>query len=161
MNNFYDYFEVMENASTKEIILAYENKITKYNNLVSLTETQINEIKLLKKGLYILTNKKLREKYDLKLITTNIQVADIQEDVTTFIPVADNHEEVASFDTVFNVDNSWMKSIESNESNSRKNSEPNTLGNRIFSLSDLNKKAFSTDTDIFLRKQQCGREDKK
>jgi hypothetical protein len=143
MNNYYNYFDVKETATTKEIILAYENKITKYNNLKTLSDVQMNELKLLRKGLYILSNDELREKYNKKLFN---------------IPVAENHDEISSLDTVFNIDNSWMKTV--NVEESRKNVEPNVLGNRIFSLSDLNKSNFCTDSEIFLRKQQCGREEK-
>ena len=151
MNNFYDYFEVMHNANINEILLAYENKITKYNNLNSLTNKQVNEIKLLKKGLYILSNNNLREKYDKKL--NNISENNI--------PIPENDNELQSFDTVFNVDNAWMKTFDFDENKGRKNIETNILNNRVFSLSDMNKQKIPTDTEIFLRKQQCGREEKK
>lgn len=147
MNNFYDYFEIMKTASMKEVILAYENKITKYNNLVSFTQEQINEIKLLKKGLYILTNKKLREKYDKKIENLNI---------TSNEPSAGNENEFQSFDNLFNVDNSWMKNVELNNT---KNIDPNKLESRIFSLSSMNKKSFSPDSELLLRKKKQGREE--
>jgi hypothetical protein len=145
MNNYYDYFDVMITANKKEILLAYENKITKYNNLKSLSNMQMNEIRILKKGLYILTNDELREKYNKKLFN---------------IPIPENQNNLQSLDAVFNIDNSWMKTVNVDDSNNRKNSDTNVLGNRIFSLTDLNKQNFSTDSEIFLRKQQCGREDK-
>ena len=54
--NFYDLFEIRSNSSTKEIIMAYENKITKFNNIDKLSNKQIQEIKQLKIGIYILIN---------------------------------------------------------------------------------------------------------
>jgi hypothetical protein len=144
MNNYYEYFEILETANKNEIILAYENKIAKYNNLKTLSDIQINELKLLRKGFYILSNDELREKYNKKLLK---------------IPVPENHDEISSLDSVFNIDNSWMKTINIDDSK-KKNGDINILGNRVFSLSDLNKPSYSTDSDIFLRKQQSCREEK-
>ncbi len=141
--NYYDYLEVSQDASTNEINSAYENKIIKYNNLKSLTDIQITEIKNLKKALYILTNDRLREKYNKKIIS----------------PLPENDNELVSFDRLFNVDNSWMKK-DNNNINKDNKKESTVLENRIFSLSEFNKKSYSTDSEIFLRKQQCGREEK-
>lgn len=134
--NYYDYLQVSKDANTNEINSAYENKIIKYNNLKSLTDIQINDIKNLKKAVYILTNDRLREKYNKKIIS----------------PLPENDNELVSFDRLFNVDNSWMKKDNMKEST--------VLEDRIFSLSEFNKKSYSTDSEIFLRKQQCGREEK-
>ena len=67
MYNFYEYFCIEHDANIKTIILAYRNKISKYFIYNDLSDRQIYEIKMLKTGLYILTNKKLRKKYN-KLI---------------------------------------------------------------------------------------------
>lgn len=67
MYNFYEYLNIDVNASNKEILSQYKNKILEYNNFDKLSKRQKYEIKMLKIGLYILTNKKLREKYN-KLI---------------------------------------------------------------------------------------------
>ena len=62
MDNFYELFDVFPNSSKKEIIMAYENKITKYNNIKTLSNKQIYDIKMLKIGLHVLINH--REKYN-------------------------------------------------------------------------------------------------
>ena len=45
MNNFYELFEVFPSASTKEIIMGYENKITKYNNIKKLSKVVLTNFK--------------------------------------------------------------------------------------------------------------------
>ena len=41
--NYYNLFEIHPHSSSKQILLAYENKITKFNNLYSLEQEQVNE----------------------------------------------------------------------------------------------------------------------
>ncbi len=154
--NYYDLFEIHPHASSKQILLSYENKITKFNNLHSLTREQINEIKLLKVGLFVLINSELRNTYD-KII--GIKKVERKE----FEPVAGNANMPDSLDSLFNVDNSWMKTTEKkSDSSSRKGrNESNMLGDRIFSLSEFNKRpGFSSDFETELRKPQQGRIDK-
>jgi hypothetical protein len=67
MKNLYEYFEVPINATTKNILEAYETKISRYFKINELSDKHIYEIKMLKVGLYILTNNLLRKKYN-KLI---------------------------------------------------------------------------------------------
>ena len=168
-DNYYNMFEIMFSASSKQIILAYENKITKFNNLKNLNREQVNEIKLLKIGLYILINPELRYKYNKiiginkdahgnELTCNNEQIADNNE------PIADNNENINdNLDSLFNVDNTWMKSNEpTKETTSRKGkNESNMLGDRIFSLSHFNKRpGFSSDFESELRRPQQGRIDK-
>ena len=62
--NYYELFEIPFSASTKQIVMAYENKITKFNNLMKLSNEQITEIKILKVGLFVLLNIQLRNNYD-------------------------------------------------------------------------------------------------
>ena len=64
MKNLYEYFEVSINANKKDILRSYEEKISKYCLLSSLTDKQIYEIKMLKVGLHILTDDFLRYKYN-------------------------------------------------------------------------------------------------
>ncbi len=175
IENFYNLFEVMSSASTNEILLSYENKITKYNNIKKLSKQQIHEIKMLKTGLYILTNSKLRDKYNsiIKSISNNTtQINQIKETKklkhkqtkSNNEPSAVNQTSDLTLDELFNVDNSWMNKIETqdNNINNRKSKlETNTLGDRIFSMSTYNKRpGFSSDCEIELRKPQQGREDK-
>ncbi len=154
--NYYDLFEIHPHASSKQILLAYENKITKFNNLHSLTREQINEIKLLKVGLFVLINSELRNTYD-KIIGIK------KEHKKEFEPVAGNANIPDSLDSLFNVDNSWMKTTEkkSDSSGRKGRNESNMLGDRIFSLSEFNKRpGFSSDFETELRKPQQGRIDK-
>jgi len=157
--NYYDLFEIHYSASSKQILLAYENKITKFNNLPFLTNEQINEIKLLKVGLYVLVNSELRNIYD-KIIGIKKEQKQISH---TTEPVAGNQNMPDSLDSLFNVDNSWMKSNESKTDNSGRKgrNESNILGDRVFSMSQFNKRpGFSSDFETELRKPQQGRTDK-
>lgn len=125
MDNYYNLFNINSNASKKDIINGYNTKISIYNYFKSLSQTQINEIKVLKKGLYILTTPELKQKYDDKLFNSN------------------------NIDVVFNIDNSWMKQY--NIKNMENKKEIN-FSSRVFSLSNLNKKPdFPSDIDTLLR----------
>ena len=64
MENYYHLLDVSVNSSINEIIMSYQNKITKFNNIKKLNNNQIKEIKQLKAGLYILTDDNLRTKYN-------------------------------------------------------------------------------------------------
>ena len=122
--NYYELFEIKQTAKSNEIIQAYKNKINKFKNIYIFNDQQISEIKFLKKGLYILINKELREKYNTKIGVNKgpVPMNDIMDD---------------SFDSVFNIDNSWMtKQIKNN--NDKNDKETNMIGDRIFSLSNNN-----------------------
>jgi DnaJ-class molecular chaperone len=169
MNNFYKLFEVFPSASTKEIIMAYENKITKYNNIKKLSKEQIYDIKMLKIGLHILINPQLRKKYNQSINTNdnmnkhkNNQDKEINKSNNE--PMALNSNNEHTLDSLFNVDNSWMKDVnistETTQSNKKTNFETN-IGDRVFSLSNYNKRpGFSSDFEAELRKPLQGREDK-
>ena len=147
--NFYDIFEITNMASNKEIIKSYQNKINKFNNINTLSTNQQNEIKILKMGLYILTNPILKNKYDINLKTNNTVVAG-------------NQNEDCDLDSLFNIDNEWMGTVQidaGKQSDLRKNKkEINMLGDRIFSLAQNNKRpGYSAEFEIELRNQQQGR----
>ena len=63
MFNIYNYLNINNNSNTAEIIQSYKNKIKVYNN-IELNIQQSKEIKILKICLYILSNKKLKKKYN-------------------------------------------------------------------------------------------------
>ena len=158
-SNYYEIFEIPYSASPKQIILAYENKITKFNNVVVLNQEQINEIKLLKVGLFVLVNLELRNLYN-KVIGIKREPNKAIEQTE---PVAGNQDTSNSLDSLFNVDNTWMKSNNTKPDNSgrKEKNGSNALGDRIFSLSEFNKRpGFSSDFEIELRKPQQGRTDK-
>ena len=124
-----------------------------------LTNEQINEIKLLKVGLFVLVNNELRNLYD-KIIGIKKEK---KQNSQSSEPVAGNQNVPDSLDSLFNVDNSWMKTNETKSDNiGRKGrNESNTLGDRIFSMSEFNKRpGFSSDFETELRKPQQGRTDK-
>jgi DnaJ-class molecular chaperone len=141
IENYYQLLNINNNASFENINLAYENAISKYNNLTFLLPQQISEIKKLKTALYILTNPELKNKYDNKL--SNIKPYNI-----------DNEDD---FDSVFKIDNSWMK----DKQNITTKIEGNVISDRIFSLSHMNSRpGYSNDIDLEIRKPQQGRPEK-
>ena len=120
---YYTLFDLPYTASTKQIIIAYGNKITKFNNITNLSINEINEIKMLKSGLFVLTNRKLRKIYD--------KIIDVKK---ISVPVALNFDMEDSLDTLFNIDNSWINQnvIEEETKNKKSKFESNALGDRIF-----------------------------
>jgi DnaJ-class molecular chaperone len=147
LHDYYNYFNISLDANSNEILNAYRNKIIKFRNISNLDSDQINEIKILKYGLYILLNKKLRIKY-------NNLIGSLDNE-----PTAMNQEINDSLDNVFNIDNSWMNN--NLIKNDKDKNDINMLGNRIFSLSNLQKKpGYSTENEIDLRIPLQGRIDK-
>ena len=141
IENYYQLLNINNNASFENINLAYENAISKYNNLTFLLPQQISEIKKLKTALYILTNSELKNKYDNKL--SNIKPYNI-----------DNEDD---FDSVFKIDNSWMK----DKQNITTKIEGNVISDRIFSLSHMNSRpGYSNEIDLEIRKPLQGRPEK-
>ena len=197
MYNFYEFFNISNNSSLKEIVNAYKIKIILYNNIEKLSDRQKYEIKMLKIGLYILTNKNLKKKYnkiiemkdkktinlntDSKIITEiqnsgsddlvneikpkNLlptEVDDIKNNQTlndnqqNFKPNDNNTLNDFNLDNLFKIDNAWMDNIEKNNEDSKKSKiECNSLSDRIFSLSQINK-IYPADFENTLRKKtQC------
>jgi DnaJ-class molecular chaperone len=164
-NNFYELLEVLKSSSTREILGAYENKITKFNNIKKLNDGQINEIKMLKVALYVLTTPELRDKYDVYIANKKNKSGKKEQnkDLNNEGPLAMNQEVESSLDALFKVDNTWMKSEDKiSDSATRKNrSENNSIGDRVFSMSQFNKRpGYSSDFESELRKPLQGREDK-
>lgn len=180
INNFYKLFEILPNASNKEIIMAYENKITKYNNIKKLSNEQINDIKMLKIGLHVLITPNLRKKYNKSFNISNKLNIDKYDKVESdpialnsgneithtkyeFLPQNISHSD-ETLESLFNVDNTWMKdiniSLDATQTNKKNNFDRN-IGDRIFSLSNINQRpGFSSDFEAELRKPLQGREDK-
>jgi len=165
--NYYELFEIINTSSAKQIIKAYQNKIMNYNN-ENLSQIQINEIKILKMGLYILITPDLRIIYDYllndqlkcnqenneKISISPAELGDTQEGSSFKTEYAEEN----SLDALFNIDNTWMNKHVNNKYNKKTDSEDvNLIGDRIFSLSNLNKKpGYSTNHEIDLRKPlQC------
>jgi len=168
-SNFYDLFEIENTSLINNIVSAYKNKINPFNQMEELSDEDISKIKLYKIGLYILITPNLRTKYDNKIKYT------VPKDSSATLlgkslafpnnePVALNEGEHNNLDSLFNLDNSWMtKTDTSNSVNKKKNLvEGNEIGNRIFSMKDMNKQSdtFSEFANN-LRKPLQGREEKK
>jgi DnaJ-class molecular chaperone len=156
MENYYDLFEVSVNSSFNEIIMSYENKITKFNNIKKLNKNQIKEIKLLKAGLYVLTDNNLRKKYN-SFINKKFNYTENRE------PSAPNQDEDmnSNLDDLFKVDNTWMGNIDEKIGDKKEKLDSNMLSSRIFSMSELNNRpTFPADFESELRKPQQGRPDK-
>jgi DnaJ-class molecular chaperone len=146
MEDYYNIFNISSSATIKEILNSYENKINKFNSIRNLSNEDIKYIKLLKSGLYILTNKELRQNYDYILHNE---------------PKALNQNEDETLDSLFNVDNSWMNTNNEKEKAPMKKVECNVISDRIFSLSGLNRRpGYSTESEIGLRKPEQSRNDK-
>jgi DnaJ-class molecular chaperone len=151
-NNFYKLLDITNLASPNEIKKAYQNKIIKFNNIKKLSNDQISDIKMLKIALYVLLNSKLKQKYDNYIQSEN-----------NTEPQAINQNEDETLDSLFNVDNTWMSTQQKIPDNSlrRNRFENNSIGDRVFSMSHLNKRpGYSSDFEIELRKPLQGREDK-
>lgn len=148
MDNYYQILNIDKDASLQEIVSSYKKQISSFNNLPFLNESQVLKVKQLKKALYILSNPPLREKYN-KAISNDSFMA--SNDV--------NHD---SFDSVFNVDNSWMNKYQTNDNTSKKDKfNNNVIGDRVFSMNYMNKRpGYGFDMDNTLRLPQQGREDK-
>ena len=134
--NYYEIFNILPNATNKEIVTAYENKIKIYNKIKNLSKEQIYNIKILKVGLYILSNLLLRNKYD-KIINEN--------SLNSYNENSYNENSLNDLKLFNNVDSKFDKK------------EDSIISDRIFSLSNFNKRpGFSTDSELTLRKPiQC------
>lgn len=158
-NNFYKLLDLKSSASRKEIILGYQNKIIKFNNIPSLSNDQISDIKMLKIALYVLLNSRLRQKYDNFINSEKNSKTKFYQNE----PSAMNQNDDETLDSLFNVDNTWMNHEQKTNDNSlrRNKFENNSIGDRVFSMSHLNKRpGYSSDFEIELRKPLQGREDK-
>jgi DnaJ-class molecular chaperone len=163
--NFYELFEIINTASTKQIIKAYQNKIMNYNN--TLSPDQINEIKIYKIGLYILMNTELRIIYDNILNNQMVQnvVSTINPEDTDInnlhASLNDQIKEENSLDSLFNIDNTW-KDTNDDLGNKKTQIKTNIITNRIFSMAEFNKKPnFPSDFESELRRPLQGRVEKK
>jgi DnaJ-class molecular chaperone len=163
--NFYELFEIINTASTKQIIKAYQNKIMNYNN--TLSPDQINEIKIYKIGLYILMNTELRIIYDNILnnqMTQNVVSTINLEDTeinNLHASLNDQIKEENSLDSLFNIDNTW-KDTNDDLGNKKTQNKTNIITNRIFSMAEFNKKPnFPSDFESELRRPLQGRVEKK
>jgi DnaJ-class molecular chaperone len=63
-HNYYKVLHLDENCSKKQIIESYNEHISRFIGLPFLTDKMIDEIKLLKSALYVLSDDNRRFKYD-------------------------------------------------------------------------------------------------
>jgi DnaJ-class molecular chaperone len=64
MKDYYEILDITINSSLDDIYNAYNKKIVQFNHLPFFTNKMIQEIKLLKEALYVLTDKNKRSKYN-------------------------------------------------------------------------------------------------
>jgi DnaJ-class molecular chaperone len=151
-NNLYGVLSIPYSASYSDVLDAYKMKILKYFNKESLNENEINEIKMLKKALYILTNTELRLKYN-NILNNNQQTQQQQEEeqqqqpMTAPIPFSGNSND-DDLDSLFKVDNKWMNNIETKD---KKNKDELNISDRVFSLSEYNRPTFSSEFERSLK----------
>ena len=150
MENFYKLFNISTNSSLTEIMAAYQQNISKYNNLPFISDEQSKKIKELKRGLYILTNPNLKELYDKKLNNSS-NTKQINE-----IKCANSNDEETDFESLF----SSKTLTNTNDKLETSKLDNNILGNRIFSLSHMNKTPKLDDFSLDLRKPLTGRIEK-
>ena len=55
-NNYYEILNIKYNATEEDIYNSYNNKIAQFNHLPFHTQKMIEEIKLLKEALYVLSD---------------------------------------------------------------------------------------------------------
>lgn len=132
MENYYEIFNVNRKSKKKDVIKSYNNIILKYNN-TELSKEDIYAIKILKKGLYILSNRKLRKQYNKLFSKSNEE------------PKPENEERLDDLDSLFKIDNSFKNNNLLVQDNNKTKLENNLIGDRIFSLSYMNKKPIVED----------------
>jgi DnaJ-class molecular chaperone len=81
---YYTLLNVKYDATSNDIMDAYNKKIDKYRNLPFLNKTQEIEVKELKKAKYVLTNVELRKLYDSIIIQELDEKNKIKEKETAF-----------------------------------------------------------------------------
>jgi DnaJ-class molecular chaperone len=172
MTNYYDLLEINTDASNEQIISSYKIKITRYNNMSKLSEDNINEIKELKKAIYVLTNNNLKILYNNKLhkkkLDNNILDNNKLNNLRSFnYDNTQNTESVVasanSYDNEENLDSMFVSIMNDNTEkiDTKKDKvDSSSLGNRIFSLSHLNKAPGLNDFNLKLRKPENGRIEK-
>jgi len=132
MENYYEIFNVNRKSKKKDVIKSYNNIISKYN-YTELSKEDIYAIKILKKGLYILSNRKLRKQYNKLFSKSNEE------------PKPENEERLDDLDSLFKIDNSFKNNNLLVQDNNKTKLENNLIGDRIFSLSYMNKKPIVED----------------
>ena len=65
MENYYKLLNIDPTATVEEIYLSYKDHINRFSGLPFLTDEMIDEVKKLKKAIYILGDPERREKYNI------------------------------------------------------------------------------------------------
>jgi hypothetical protein len=149
MQNYYNILEVDITTNNNNIKNSYKNKIKNFYDKTELSQDDINYIKLLKIGLYILTSQNLKNNYnkllfnkekDNKLSEDNNLLEDnkLSKDNNLLEDniLEENNEKIYNMDEIFNVNNKWMNNITIN--NDEKKLDNNMINNRIFTLHQNN-----------------------
>ena len=161
MEDFYKLFNISYTSSLTEIMSAYQEKISKYNKLLYIDDLKSKEIKELKKGLYILTNSNLKKIYDEKLsLNDNSNDNSNNNSNDNNIKCANVSENEATLDELFSQNLLIKNNYDNNDTKHDTKIENNLLGDRVFSLSHMNKVNDLNSFSLELRKPLTGRTDK-
>ena len=150
MITYYDVLNVTPVDNDETIYNNYYNAISYYNNPILSAEQQ-NQVKFIKMALHVLTNEKLKNKYNYYIYKEqnkqNIKSAsgkslaenslkEFKEPRENNIVSANENNGDQLLDTVFNVDTKWMNnnSFSNNEDGKLDN---NIISNRVFDLSNI------------------------
>ncbi len=76
MKDYYSILGINNNASENEVYEGYKKNIARFNNLPFHTKQMIEDIKILKEALYILSDNVKRQKYNIKLEENNKYIND-------------------------------------------------------------------------------------
>ena len=207
MYNYYEILNVNITSDNNNIKTNYKNIINKYYNKYNLSFDEIKYIKIIKTGLYILTNNYLKNKYNILLfnsikennnnenitINNNVSIASNDHNIddnknnynieevknninhnnnitnnennenninknNNIEGVLNNNYDNNNLNDMFNIDNSWMKDIKTNDDD--KKLDNNLINDRIFTLHNSNKIANSEINNNIRTPLSC-RENKK
>jgi len=171
MSNYYELLNIPMSSSIITITIAYKTKIAQFNNIGNLNEEQIAQIKNLKKALFVLSNQNLRKNYDDSINLRNANdndndnanhIADNNNANANANANANNNNNNNANDNDNNVQcaNNYDDTLEEQftipnypKQNDYVSDKPNKLdssilGQRIFSLSHMNKQHVMTDFEI-------------
>jgi DnaJ-class molecular chaperone len=162
MKNYYELLDIPYNASITQIRSAYQFNISQFNNLPFFTDENIAQVKEYKKALYILSNSNLRQLYNIKLEASIQNNVDKEEfNYEPEVQGANTFDTFDTFDKTLNSSNIIGDIDSKNASEIKKNKlNANIIGERIFSLSHLNKIPVLNDFHLKLRKPENGRIEK-
>jgi len=148
MDNYYNILGISPNSTTNEIHASYQNKIIQFNNLPFLNKDQGEQVKKLKKAIFVLSTPHLKKNYDSKILF----------DTNNEIKCLNSFDNEDTLETQFA--QSLLNGSPSHDDKTSEKVNASILGQRIFSLSHMNKTPELNEFNLELRKPQTSRIDK-